>query len=268
MSISSINVSTLLQQMQQSLFSSLDKNADGVLSQSEFQSIGQNVPGSANTAASSASTSTSTVQATSLAVSAQSFSNEILKSLLSLQSDGTSSLGQDPCLSQNSDALTSFDPASAASSLEQSYGTDGSMTQSQFESAYQSLGDGRVGHHGHHHGPPPPPPPDATDSGQSTDTQSSTAQSSTAQSSTSQSSTSQADAAFTAADSDGDGKLSTAELTSYLTSQQQVAQQGVAQYQAASSLISGFMSDLLAALKDASTTTTSTSATTTTAVTA
>ncbi|MBS0410187.1 MAG: hypothetical protein JSR86_09755 [Proteobacteria bacterium] len=258
MSISSINVSTLLQQMQQSLFSSLDKNADGVLSQSEFQSIGQNVPGSANTAASSASTSTSTVQATSLAVSAQSFSNEILKSLLSLQSVGTSSLGQGPCLSQNSDALTSFDPASAASSLEQSYGTDGSMTQSQFESAYQSLGDGRVGHHGHHHGPPPPPPPDATDSGQSTDTLSST----------SQNSTSQADAAFTAADSDGDGKLSTAELTSYLTSQQQVAQQGVAQYQAASSLISGFMSDLLAALKDASTTTASTSATTTTAVTA
>jgi Ca2+-binding EF-hand superfamily protein len=226
MSISSVNVSTLLQQMQQSLFSSLDKNADGVLSQSEFQSIGQNVPGSANTAASSASTSTSTVQATSLAVSAQSFSNEILKSLLSLQSD--------------SSALTSFDPASAASSLEQSYGTDGSMTQSQFESAFQSLsgdsaqGSGQVGHH-HRHGPPPPDGGDPTQ---------------------------QADAAFKAADSDGDGKLSTSELTSYLTSQQQAAEQGVAQYQAASSLISGFMSDLLAALKDGSTTTASTTAAT------
>lgn len=240
MSISSVNVSTLLQQMQQSLFSSLDKNADGVLSQSEFQSIGQNVPGSANTAASSASTGTSTVQATSLAVSAQSFSNEILKSLLSLQSDGTSSLGQDPFLAQDGSAPTSFDPASAASNLEQSYGTDGSMTQSQFESAFQSLsgdsaqGSGQVGHH-HHHGPPPPDGGDPTQ---------------------------QADAAFKAADSDGDGKLSTSELTSYLTSQQQAAEQGVAQYQAASSLISGFMSDLLAALKDGSATTASTTAAT------
>lgn len=248
MSISSVNVSTLLQQMQQSLFSSLDKNADGVLSQSEFQSIGQNVPGSANTAASSASTSTASVQATSLAVSSQSVSNEILRSLLSLQSEGSSACGQDPLLAQSDSALASFDPASAASSLEDSYGTDGSMTQSQFESALQSLsggsaqGSGQVGHHHHHHGPPP------ADGGDPTQ---------------------QADAAFTAADSDGDGKLSTSELSTYLSSQQQTAEQGVAQYQAASSLISGFMNDLLAALKDGTATTTAASTTTvTTAVTA
>ncbi|HEX7759415.1 MAG TPA: hypothetical protein VF459_07935 [Caulobacteraceae bacterium] len=170
------------------------------------------------------------MQATSLATSSQSFSSEILQALLSLQTSGSSGLGQDAMLSRNESDLTSFDPASAASSLEQAYGTDGSMTQSQFESALQGLD--QAGHH-----PPPPPPEDAT------------------------SATQAADAAFTAADANGDGQLSTTELTSYLSSQQQTAEQGVAQYKAASDLLSGFLSDLLSAISG----TTTTAATTTTA---
>lgn len=240
MTVSSVNTSTLLQQLQQSLFSSLDKNADGVLSQSEFQSIGQNVPSSANSAGSSASsgsTSTTTTQATSLAMAPQGFSDAILQSLLSLQTDSSSSTGQDP--------LTSFDPATAASSLESSYGTDGSMSKSQFESAYQSLqGQGQSGgvgghhHHHHHH-----------------------MDASSGSSSSGSSSTSQADADFTAADTDGDGSLSTTELTNYLSSQQQTAEQGVAQYQAVSDLVGGFMSDLMSALKQQASTTSTTAST-------
>lgn len=244
MTISS--VSSLLQQMQQSMFSSLDKNADGVLSQSEFDAIGQNVPASANTAASSASgaaANTSTVQATSLATTVQSFSSEILQALMSLQSDASSTTNADGLSSStaattlqlvdpsastgvnaNSD-LSSYDPASAASSLEASYGTSGSMTQSQFESALQGLGSdssqgsGQVGHHHHHHHME-----DASSASSSTQT---------------------ADSTFAAADSNGDGQLSTTELTSYLSAQQQTAEQGVAQYKATSDLISGFLSNLL-----------------------
>lgn len=238
MTLSSVNVSTMPQQMQQALFSSLDKNADGVLSQSEFQSIGQNVPASANTAASSASTSTATVQATSLATSSQSFSSEILQALLSLQTNGSSSCSsQDPLLAQNSSDLASFDPASAATNLEQTYGSNGSMTQSQFESALQNLnsessqGSGQVGHHHHHH-----PPEDAASTAQA------------------------ADKTFQAADANGDGQLSTTELSSYLSMRQQTAQQGVAQYQAASDLLSGFLSNLLAAVSGTSTTAATTTA--------
>ena len=223
MTISSVNVSTLLQQMQQSLFGSLDKNADGVLSQSEFQAIGQNVPASANTAASSGAASTSTVQATALSAPSQSFSSEILQSLLSMQ---------------NSDALSSFDPASAASNMEQAYGTNGSMTQSQFESAMKSLdsnsgqGGGRVGHHHHYH-----------------------------HSEGAASSTQAADQTFQAADANGDGNLSASELTGYLSAQQQAAQQGVAQYQATSDLLNGFLSNLLSAVGGGSTPATTTTAT-------
>jgi len=256
MTISSVNTSTLLQQLQQSLFSSLDKNADGVLSQSEFESIGQNVPASANSAGSSSSTSTTTTQATSLSMAPQGFSDAILQSLLSLQTDSSSSPGQDPFLSQQGqDALSSFDPATAASNLEGAYGTDGSMSKSQFESAYQSLQSsdqsGSVGghhHHHHHH------------------MEASSGSSSTGSSS----STSQADSVFAAADSNGDGSLSTSELSSYLSSNQQTAEQGVAQYQAVSDLVSGFMTDLMSALKSQASTSTSTASTTTatTAVTA
>jgi Ca2+-binding EF-hand superfamily protein len=226
MTISSVSASSLLQQMQQALFSSLDKNADGVLSQSEFQSIGQNVPASANSAASSSSTSTSTTQATTLSLAQSSFSNDILQSLLSLQNQAAASGESDP--------LTSFDPASAASSLESSYGTDGSMSKSQFESAYQSLsggdsssGSGQVSHHHHHHHHEA----DAANS------------------------TQQADTDFTAADSNGDGQLSTSELTSYLTSSQQMAEQGVAQYQAASSLVNGLIGQLISSLNSSTSTT-------------
>ncbi len=229
MTISSVNVSTLLQQMQQSLFGSLDKNADGVLSQSEFQAIGQNVPASANTAASSGSGGTSTVQSASLTASSQSFSSEILQALLSLQGGGSPGLGQDAALAKNASDLTSFDPASAASSLEQNYGSNGSMTQSQFESAMKSLdsnsgqGGGQVGHHHHHHH------------------------------SEGAGSTQAADQTFQAADANGDGQLSTSELGSYLSAQQQTAQQGVAQYQATSDLLSGFLSNLLSAAGGGST---------------
>ncbi len=230
MTISSVNVSTLLQQMQQSLFGSLDKNADGVLSQSEFQAIGQNVPASANTAASSGAAGTSTVQAASLSAPSQGFSSEILQSLLSMQ---------------NSGALSSFDPASAASNMEQTYGSNGSMTQSQFESAVQGLGSnsnqgpGQVGghHHHHHH-----------------------------HSEGTASSTQAADTTFQAADANGDGALSTSELTGYLSTRQQAAQQGVAQYQATSDLMSGFLSNLLSAVGGGSTA--GATATTTQAVTA
>ena len=232
MTISSVNVSTLLQQMQQALFGSLDKNADGVLSQSEFQAIGQNVPASANTAASSGSAGTSTVQATALSAPSQSFSSEILQSLLSMQ---------------NSDALSSSDPASAASNMEQTYGSNGSMTQSQFESAVQGLGsnssqgsgqgpDQVGGHHHHHHAP----------------------------SQGAASSTQAADTTFQAADANGDGALSTSELTGYLSTQQQAAQQGAAQYKATSDLLSGLLSNLLSAAGGGSTA----AATTTQAVTA
>ncbi|MGA0599863.1 hypothetical protein ACO2Q3_04075 [Caulobacter sp. KR2-114] len=253
MTISSVNTSTLLQQLQQSLFNSLDKNADGVLSQSEFQSIGQNVPASANSAGSSSSTSTTTTQATSLSMAPQGFSDAILQSLLSLQTDSSSSLGQDPFLNpQGQDALSSFDPASAASNLESAYGTDGSMSKSQFESAYQGLQSsdqsGSVGgrhHHHHHH-------VEASDG------------SSSASASTT-SSSSQADSDFAAADSNGDGSLSTAELSSYLSSQQQKAEQGVAQYQAVSDLVGGLMSDLISALKSQSGASTTASTTTATA---
>lgn len=250
MTVSSVNTSSLLQQLQQSLFSSLDKNADGVLSQSEFQSIGQNVPSSANSAGSTGSTSspgTTTTQATSLSMATQGFSDAILQSLLSLQTDPSSSSSTDP--------LTSFDPASAASSLEGAYGTDGSMSKSQFESAYQSLQgqdqSGAIGgghhHHHHHH-----------------------LEASSGSSSTGSSSTSQADADFTAADSNDDGSLSTSELSSYLSSQQQTAEQGAAHYQAVSDLVGGFMSDLMSALKSQanSASTTASTTTATTAVTA
>lgn len=243
MTVSSVNTSSLLQQMQQSLFSSLDKNADGVLSQSEFDAIGQNVPGSANSAGSTSSSSTTTTQATSLSMATQGFSDAILQSLLSLQTDSSSS-------SSGTDPLTSFDPATAASSLESTYGTDGSMSKSQFESAYSSLqGTGQSGsasghHHHHHH-----------------------MQASSDSSSTGSSSTSQADSDFAAADTDGDGSLSTSELTNYLSSQQQSAEQGVAQYQAASDLLGGFMKDLMSALQQ-NNTTSSTASTTATAVTA
>jgi Ca2+-binding EF-hand superfamily protein len=204
---SSTSVSSLLQQLQQSVFSSLDTNADGVLSADEFSALGQNVPGAASSGPASSSGATATVQATSLAAAPPSFSSDILSSLLSLQ---------------NGDALSSFDPASPASNLVKGgdQNSDGTLSKTEFEQAYQSLGQagGGLHHHHHHHG--------SVGGG---------------------SQTSAADNAFAAADTNGDGQVSTDELTNLLTQRQQQAETAAAQYQA----VDSFTSSILNAVSNA-----------------
>lgn len=77
MTLSAIGSSSLLRQLQQTMFKTADADGDGALSSSEFGSIGQSLPGGGN--------NVSAKGMSGRASSAQDFSAETLGSLLSVQ---------------------------------------------------------------------------------------------------------------------------------------------------------------------------------------
>ena len=107
MNVGSTSTTTLLQQLQQSLFSNADANGDGNLSLSEFDSIGQNVQGTGN------STPSGTTDASSLLTASA------LTALLALQQQSQSN-GQSSGVGQTSGA-SSTPPTGGPPSLDQRF---------------------------------------------------------------------------------------------------------------------------------------------------
>lgn len=245
MNIASLGGSSMLQQMQQAMFSKLDVNSDGQLSSDEFSSIGQNMPGPGKSGS-----------ATSMrggGFGGANFSSETLGSLLSVQesdasrdarsaeifsgadADGEGSLtaeelAADMAAHAPPGASGSADTSSMASDLISNADSDGdgALSLDEFKAAAPS-------------GPPPggPPPggPPPSGSADSEDSSSSTTSSST-----------------NALDTNGDGKVSMSEL---LTSLQSVDE--------SSDGFSAEVSDLLSQLLEKLTSATGTSSTTTVA---
>jgi Ca2+-binding EF-hand superfamily protein len=133
MNVGSTSTATLLQQLQQSLFSNADANGDGNLSLSEFDSIGQNVQGTGN------STPSGTTDASSLLTASA------LTALLALQQQSQSS-----GVSQTGAAASSTDATDASAKVLAKLDTDGDGQISKSEFAAMNPHGGH-----HHHGAPP-----------------------------------------------------------------------------------------------------------------
>jgi Ca2+-binding EF-hand superfamily protein len=214
MNVGSTSSSTLLQQLQQSLFSNADTDGDGSLSLSEFESVGQNVQGGGKTTPSGSTDASSLLTASSLTALIalqQKGENHGAPSTTSI-SDGPPALGQRfAAADANGDGEISGDelkadmakhaPAGAAAATT----ADGSDPSTALLAKLDKDGDGSISksefaamkphHGGHHHGAP---------SGvQSADSSSSRSSSSTS---------------FDPADTNKDGTVSADELVASLTS--------------------------------------------------
>jgi Ca2+-binding EF-hand superfamily protein len=215
MDISSMGGSAGLAAMQQALFQNLDTDKDGQISSTEFQAIGQALPGDGKKGAHKAQGS-----------SGQGFGTETMGAMLSAQEDRFASSDTD------GDGKLSAEEIAAGMADHAPPGASGDTTQmaANFVSKADTDGDGSISadefkaaapkHHSGHGGPPPAPA--ANDPSQ----------------------TAQADAAkkTNPADTNGDGTVSAAEMLAYV--------QGAANDIASSmnSDASGKMQDLLAQL--------------------
>ena len=216
MNVGSTSPATLLQQLQQSLFSNADANGDGNLSLSEFDSIGQNVQGGGNTTPSGSTDASSLLTASALTA------------LLALQQQnqpsGTSPAAGastpphgKPSLDQrfaNADtdgdgeisaAELTTDMAKHAPSGDVTASSDAAGASAKVLAKLDTNGDGQISKsefaamkpHGGHHHHGPPPAPDATTTPSNSDTGSRT---------------------YAAADTNKDGTVSAAELAQSLSS--------------------------------------------------
>jgi Ca2+-binding EF-hand superfamily protein len=165
MNVGSTSSSTLLQQLQQSLFSNADADGDGSLSLSEFESVGQNVQGGGKTTPSGSTDASSLLTSSALnaLIALQQHSQAHQTSPSSSTSHGRPSLDDRfAAADANGDGEISADElkadmavAAAANGRDPSAAVltkldtdgDGSISKSEFAAM-------KPHHGGHHHGPP------------------------------------------------------------------------------------------------------------------
>lgn len=235
MTIASLGGSSMLQQMQQAMFSKLDVNSDGQLSSDEFASIGQNMPEPGKSGTATAMRGGG--------FGGANFTSETMGSLLSMQESEASRDARSAEIFSGADAdgdgsLTAEELAAdmAAHAPPGASGAAGASTMAgDLIGAADSDGDGALSLDEFKAAAPSGPPPGGSAEGE--DASSTTTSSST-----------------NALDTNGDGKVSMSELLASLQSVDQ-----------SSGELSSEVSDLLTQLLDKLTSATSTTTSTTVA---
>ncbi|MDB5441120.1 MAG: Calcium-binding EF-hand-containing protein [Caulobacteraceae bacterium] len=216
MNVGSTSSATLLQQLQQSLFSNADANSDGNLSLSEFDSIGQNVQGGGNSPPSGTTDASSLLTASALtallALQQQNQSSGTSQTAgASAPANGKPSLDERFANADtNGDGEISADELTAVMAKHAPPGaatasSDATDASAKVLAKLDTDGDGQISKsefaamkpHGGHHHHGPPPASDTTTTASSSDSSSKT---------------------FDPADTNKDGTVSAAELAASLTS--------------------------------------------------
>ena len=234
MTLSAIGSSSLLRQLQQTMFKTADADGDGSLSSSEFSSIGQSLPGGGN--------NVSARGMSGRASSAQDFSAETLGSLLSVQESRDSRSAEIfASADTNGDGTVTADELAADMASHAPKGGSGDTSQmaADLVSRADTDGDGvlsadefkaaapKGGPHGAG-GPPPGPPP-------------------TGQADSTSSASGSSEKTYDAADTNKDGTVSMSELLASLQSSSTAAS-------GFSTDVSDMLTQLISKLTDATTT--------------